>query len=58
MAGILIISRIRGSGKEGKEESKCARKRLARALHFVFFFFYIKNIFLIIRIWRLKLAKF
>ena len=55
MAGILIISRIRGGGKE---ESKCARKRLARALHFVFFFLYIKNIFLIIRIWRLKLAKF
>ena len=39
MAGILIISRIRSSGKEGKEESKCARKRLARALRFVFFFF-------------------
>ena len=41
MAGILIISRIRGSGNEGKEESKCARKRLARALHFVFFFFFL-----------------
>ena len=45
MAGILIISRIRGSGKEGKEESKCARKRLARALHFVFFFLYQEYIF-------------
>ena len=50
---------IRGRGKEGKEESMCARRRLARVLHFMFFFYiYIKNIFLIIRIWRLKLAKF
>lgn len=35
------FNNIRGRGKEGKEESMCSRKRIARVLPYMFFFIYI-----------------